>query len=376
MADIVLAAKFVQASAQVFADYLKYMDRENARVRPGETFKSAFSAFTDYMGNDEKSTGMFDNWNDELTDKQLQSHKDKFTVALEAGGNLWQQVISFRPEFLVENKIDIDGHIQEDMLKEAARKAINAELKAEGMLGNVVWNAAIHYNTDNIHIHLAFVEKDVTRMRGKMKQSSLNKAKSAVLSTLAPRTKEQEKLNEQRKALVDGAKDKRDIVAVAAAIRAIQKELPKKGRLQYNSSQLSDEFRTTINREVKYLCDTILKDEYQTYMAGLKEEEEFYKKSYGAGSYEMYEDYVRNKEQDLYARIGNVLLKGAANIDQLEQSYSKGRGSRRKSYDQYVSEFRLQQQLKREMRNILEEARRETEQAQKETDMALLGYSL
>jgi len=376
MADIVLAAKFVQANAQVFADYVKYMDRENARVKPGETFKSAFSAFTDYMGNEEKSTGMFDNWNDALTNKQLQSHKDKFTAAQEAGGNMWQQVISFRPEFLVENNIDIDGHIQEDLLKQAARKAINAELKAEGMLGNVVWNAAIHYNTDNIHIHLAFVEKDITRTRGKMKQSSLNKAKSAVLSTIAPRTKEQQQLNEQRKALVDAVKDKRDIVAVAAAIRAIQKELPKKGRLQYNSSQLSDEFRTTINREVRYLFDTILKDEYQTYMAGLKEEEEFYKKSYGAGSYEMYENYVRNKEQDLYARIGNVLLKGAANIDELEQSYSKGRASRRKSYDQYISEFRLQQQLKREMRNILEEARRETEQAQKETDMALLGYSL
>jgi hypothetical protein len=382
MAELVLVAKFVQASAKVFQNYLDYMDRENARAKTGETFKTAFSAFADYMRDDDKSTGLFDNWNDNMNDYQVQRQKEKFAAAQTAGGNMWQQVISFTPEFLVENNIDIAGSIQEDLLKDATRKAINAELKAENMLGNVVWNGAIHYNTDNLHVHIAFVEKEVTRTRGKFKTSSLNKAKAAVLSTLAPRTKEQELLNQQRTALVHAMEEHDDVLAISAAIRSIQKELPTHGRLQYNSSHLSDEFRSLIDEEVRYLLDTVLKFEYDLYMDGLKQEEAFYKKSYGAGKTAIYPDYVSNKEQELFARVGNVLLKGAVTIRKLEQENTnvtiagKKYCKYSKPYQERMAELSRQYKLKHAMRRILEEARRESEQAQKETDLALLGYSL
>ncbi|TCI49565.1 hypothetical protein EVJ30_14665, partial [Exiguobacterium sp. SH5S13] len=53
----------------------------------------------------------------------------------------------------------------------------------------------MHYNTDNIHVHVAIVETSHMRERGKRKPKSIELMKSKVIHSLADRTKEQEKLN-------------------------------------------------------------------------------------------------------------------------------------------------------------------------------------
>ncbi|GAB5871555.1 hypothetical protein JMUB7549_27660 [Staphylococcus aureus] len=53
--------------------------------------------------------------------------------------------------------------------------------KKEGLEDNLVWSGAIHYNTDNIHVHVAAVEKVIKRTRGKRKPATLKHMKSTCL---------------------------------------------------------------------------------------------------------------------------------------------------------------------------------------------------
>jgi hypothetical protein len=87
-------------------------------------------------------------------------------------------------------------------------------LKAEHMEGAAVWSAAIHYNTDNIHVHIAVVEPNPTRKMkdfvvktadngtvtecqyaAAMKNSTLQKVKSKIVNSIVNRSPELTKIN-------------------------------------------------------------------------------------------------------------------------------------------------------------------------------------
>ena len=77
---------------------------------------------------------------------------------------MWQTVISFDNRWLEKNGIynSEDGFLDVRTLHEYTRVSVNAMLKKEG-LETATWSAAIHYNTDNLHIHIATVEPIPTR---------------------------------------------------------------------------------------------------------------------------------------------------------------------------------------------------------------------
>ena len=373
MADIVLVAKFVLSTDKSFQDFIDYIDREQAqKVKTDTEHKTAFSAFTDYMGNEEKTTGVFDNWNDKLSEWQVNKVKNSFEHAQENGGIMWQQVISFTPEFLKENKILHEGAIDEDRLRAAARKAVNVQLKKEQLISNCVWTGAIHYNTDNIHIHIAMVEKEPGRTRGKIKESTLNSAKAAVLNELSPRDKQKEIINEQRNKIIDIAKLNNNLLAISASIKNVQKILPENGRLQYNSANITPEAKKIIDTEIEFLLSTVLKTEYTDYMNSVEAEKAFYKKSYGAGERHLYENYTKTKKDELYSRIGNVLLKTASEISFLEKNsnFSNVRVELKK-YEAEIQQFRKRQEIKRELARTIRNIKSELEKQIAETDYAL-----
>lgn len=67
-------------------------------------------------------------------------------------------------------------------------------VKREKIEHTAVWSGAIHYNTDNIHIHIATVEPYPTRERGKRKQTTLDAMKAKVAQNIMDRGQEQNKL--------------------------------------------------------------------------------------------------------------------------------------------------------------------------------------
>ena len=155
-AGVVVVTKFCRAGSSVFASYINYIDRKEA-VRTENDYK--YNLYQDYMSNPEKTTGLFTEFSDLKTDAEKKELKRVFEKAQENDSLMWQTVISFDNRWLEENGLyqSKDRVLDEERLKGITRSAVRKMLEKEG-LQNAVWSAAVHYNTDNIHIHIASVE--------------------------------------------------------------------------------------------------------------------------------------------------------------------------------------------------------------------------
>ena len=63
-AGVTLMQDFCRPKSEIFSGYIDYLDREEAQRNHAI---QTFNLFNDYMGNPEKSTGLFTNEKDNLT---------------------------------------------------------------------------------------------------------------------------------------------------------------------------------------------------------------------------------------------------------------------------------------------------------------------
>ena len=90
---LVAVTKFVRPGSAVYASYINYMDRDEA-VHGGEIHPD-YSAYSEnYMGNPEKTTGLFSMDYDRLSEDTAQIYKQQFRQAQENGSLLWQTALS------------------------------------------------------------------------------------------------------------------------------------------------------------------------------------------------------------------------------------------------------------------------------------------
>lgn len=178
MASIVVVTRFCESDGKPFGEYINYIDRDNATKRDALEKYNLFGEYIGYMENEEKTvqghykdgtekvSSLFTRNSDNLSAQERTEMKQLFMKAQENGSNMWQTVISFENSYLAASGIydPETGYLNEKVLMAAGRKAICAMLDKEG-LQNAVWTASFHYNTDNIHIHVATVEP--TPMREK-----------------------------------------------------------------------------------------------------------------------------------------------------------------------------------------------------------------
>lgn len=173
----------------------------------------------DYMGDDEKQGSLFTIEADQLEENMKQKLKDAFTKAEKNGSPLWQDVISFDNAWLEKQGTFISktGELDEAKIRNVIREAMNVMLEEEQMKDTSVWSAAIHYNTNNIHIHIATVEPIPSRekkrilnketnqweeqYRAKRKQGTQDKMKSKVANMILDRSESRNRINE----IINGA---------------------------------------------------------------------------------------------------------------------------------------------------------------------------
>lgn len=162
-AGVVCVTKFCRASNKEFRAYIDYIDREEAARTE---HSNEYNLYADYMGNPEKTTGLFTSEKNNLNPEEKKLLKEQFSKAQENGSLMWQTVLSFDNRWLSKQGIyDPNTKIlDEKKIYEATRKAVSKMLKSEG-LENAVWSAAIHFNTDNIHVHIATVEPEPMRKK-------------------------------------------------------------------------------------------------------------------------------------------------------------------------------------------------------------------
>lgn len=314
---IVIKSKFVTPSQREksgnYQEFLNYMDRKDTHAHENELLE--YETYQDYMANDEKSTGLFTSVSDSLNEKEKEYMKDLFADCQNKGSILWQDVISFDNEWLKENQI-IDGtHVDEKRLKQATRNGINAMLKKEGLSESAVWTAAIHFNTDNVHVHVATVQDSNFKERGKRKLGSLETMKSKVINNLIDKSKDYEKLNYFIREQVISKKREDDMMSLKNKIinrdlvkqfKHIHQHLPEDKRLwKYNMNGIADT-RKEIDKFTTLYIEKHFKKEFEDFKKTLDKEVENHKRLYGDS--EKAEKYRDTKMTDLYTRMGNTVL--------------------------------------------------------------------
>ncbi|MCM3186934.1 MobP2 family relaxase [Priestia megaterium] len=346
---VVVKTKFITSHHKAFQQYVEYVDRDEAK-QEDRSVAHSFSLYQDYMGNPDKTSSLFTHKYDRLTEEQKTKLKESFEEAQNNNSIMWQDVITFHNPWLQEQGIyDARTHtVDERKLMYVTRQAMSKMLERERLNESAVWSAAIHYNTDNLHIHIATVEPNPTRSRGKRKPKTLDVMKSTVVNQIRDRGKNQDRINHLiRKEMVDQKKQDSSFAwrnrELKPLFLMVYNHLPQDKRqwqYSYNTIKPLKPYIDTLSE--KYIKKYHQK-EYQQLIKNLDKEVKELKKAYGEGTRDKgrYENYKQTKIDDLYKRMGNAFLQEMKAYDRKQQDVKrlldrKQSGNQTAKYKQHV----------------------------------------
>lgn len=343
MVGIVYKMKFVSPKNKKYATYIRYMSRDEAtRTEWYEDYNFAFDdlkksdleSYNDYMGRPQATSGLFSIENDELTEKQVLQLKKQFRTAQKNHSLMWQDVVSFDNDFLEKYGLynSETKTLDDKKIKQAARLAVSDMLEREGMSNSAVWSGAIHYNTGNLHIHLAIVEPEPTRPKRVFEskygtpyedyvgtrrktaggQTSYERFKSLILENIIDHSEKSRAISKLQREVIT-SKDKKFVslfdFEARRNFKKIFKTLPSDKRLWKYRNNAMKEVRPLIDNFNQRFIERNFKEEFQTFTRLLDEQVEYFKDAYGDSRAE---DYKQNKlygKDGLYTTLGNALLK-------------------------------------------------------------------
>lgn len=346
---VVVKTKFITSHHKAFQQYVEYVDRDEAK-QEDRSVAHSFSLYQDYMGNPNKTSSLFTHKYNRLTEEQKADLKESFEEAQKNNSIMWQDVITFHNPWLQEQGIyDARTHtVDERKLMYVTRQAMSKMLERERLNESAVWSAAIHYNTDNLHIHIATVEPNPTRSRGKRKPKTLDVMKSTVVNQIRDRGKNQDRINHLiRKEMVDQKKQDSSFAwrnrELKPLFLMVYNHLPQDKRqwqYSYNTIKPLKPYIDTLSE--KYIKKYHQK-EYHQLIKNLDKEVKELKKAYGEGTRDKgrYENYKQTKIDDLYKRMGNAFLQEMKTYDRKQQDVKrlldrKQSGNQTARYKQHV----------------------------------------
>ena len=339
-AGVVLVTKFVRPHSEAYGGYIDYIDRDEA-VR--NEHSDRWNSYMDYMGNPEKTSELFSAGTDKLSAEEKQQLKEDFIEAQDKGNLMWQTVLSFDNRWLeMQGLYDAATNtLNSDKIKELTRNSMKKMLEKEGILESSVWSAAIHYNTDNVHVHIATVEPGKTQRpmredgepKGVWRQSTLQAGKSNVVNNIMQQQEENKLINDIiRKNIVATKREKTiayDKDLREAFLRVYQNLPANKQYWNYNSTNLGNQNRKNLDDLSKLYIEKFHQEDYKQFQDAIKLQQEKYKEAYGDGA-KVINRYGENKEKELYERLGNSILKEMKEYDrQLTEQEKLGRLSKR-----------------------------------------------
>ncbi|PGZ75387.1 hypothetical protein COE55_20185 [Priestia megaterium] len=346
---VVVKTKFITSHHKAFQQYVEYVDRDEAK-QEDRSVAHSFSLYQDYMGNPNKTSSLFTHKYNRLTEEQKADLKESFEEAQKNNSIMWQDVITFHNPWLQEQGIyDARTHaVDERKLMYVTRQAMSKMLERERLNESAVWSAAIHYNTDNLHIHIATVEPNPTRSRGKRKPKTLDVMKSTVVNQIIDRGKNQDRINHLiRKEMVDQKKQDSSFSwrnrELKPLFLMVYNHLPQDKRQWQYSYNTIKPLKPYINTLSEKYIKKYHQKEYQQLIKNLDKEVKELKKAYGEGTRDKrrYENYKQTKIDDLYKRMGNAFLQEMKAYDRKQQDIKrlldrKQSGKQTARYKQHV----------------------------------------
>ncbi|MGO2548087.1 relaxase MobL, partial [Mammaliicoccus vitulinus] len=173
---VILKSDFVVSTDKNYSNYVNYIDREGAKNRDKEVqdYKwedASYEKYLEYLNRStvkysnekEKGEGLFTEDKDLLSKNERRDIKKMFQESQQKGTVLWRDVYSFDNEWLDKNGFMNDGLLDEKSIKDATRRSMSECFNREDLKDTGYWVGEIHYNTDNIHVHVASTETEDTR---------------------------------------------------------------------------------------------------------------------------------------------------------------------------------------------------------------------
>lgn len=319
---VVLKMKFVTARGKDFSKFINYIDRDETKAY---IQNNEFEKYTDYMGNPDKSSGVFNREENSLSREQLKTIKEQFSKAQKNDSPLWQIVYSFDNDFLKEqNLLSEDGILNESKIREAVRQSISVIQEKEKFNDTMIWTAAIHYNTDNIHIHVALAEEQTSRKletfqnkngkvyeerKGKFQKHTLWNAKSTFANSIVDRTQELTRISFlMRKEINQNIRQNGMLNdhSIFKECKTLMKELPEDLRTwKYNMNAMKP-YRKKIDSISKQLIEKVTPEAMEEFTKAIREESKFRSRLYGNNKEG--KNFEKEKWKELYAHVGNGLL--------------------------------------------------------------------
>lgn len=159
MANVIIKQDFVQSNNDIYDKYEGFIDYL--------LDKEKSTSYVDYINNKEKTETKAFNYENNLNAEAIEKIRDEFSQSRIDGSNLYRSVISFENDFLRENKIiDENDNIIDNYKLNLAIQSSVIRLQTNSRIKNndFVWIANFHFNTDNIHCHIAYIDKNEKNM--------------------------------------------------------------------------------------------------------------------------------------------------------------------------------------------------------------------
>lgn len=313
---IVHSVRWVSPKSGKFKNYIKYIDRDEAT----RNYKfDEFSLYNDYMGNPQKSGSLFTNEKDFMNKREIRELKNNFELAQRNKSMMWQDVFSFRNEWLIENGYldPKSGVLDERKIRSAIRKSMSELYKEKGE-NELIWSASIHYNTKHIHVHVASVElkpnkeelKLSNKKRGMRKLSTLKTMKSKFINDMRNRDEFYREIDVLARDNMIGSKKEYEFMKdriLREKMLKLLKHMPK-NKIEWNYER-AKEARPYLNAITKYYLENFCKEDYKKFKELLEWDKEEQIRIYGVPKDERKLKEEHYKEKDLYKRMGNTILK-------------------------------------------------------------------
>ena len=352
MPGLIFKTKFIAPSSpqkkklKPFSKYIEYIDRPDAiNYSENKNQYDQFGIYHDYMADGMKTTGLFTEGCDKLSALQKEEMKGIFDEAQEKGGIMHQTLFSFEIDWLKQiGAASEDGEINERKLRESTCAALNEMQKAENV-EHWPWAAAIHRNTEHIHIHIAMADpaprwkegmgrcemnsKGELQQRGKFEKKSLAKAKSTFANLALDMSEENKLINDILRMRIAGGSKTMGILNFSLGIQEdfsrLVQSLPEDLRLwKYNANAMRP-----YRKDIDAISDSIIAAYFREEMAELEEALDRASAKYFAaygGDAPRAGQFRQNKIDDLHYRQGNAVL-GMGRKIAMEQRKSPSLGN-------------------------------------------------
>ena len=370
-----------EMNADEFAKYQDYMSRKNAieansNSQLSNSEKNELALINGYLNkydiptvqDDKVLPGYFTSEKEIIRNEDKADIRKKIRECAMSGSIMWQPIISFDNNFLKEMKVydPTTGYLDEAGLRKASHKMMNYLEKREG-LNPIYWTAAIHRNTDNIHIHYALVEqansrklqkyKGIEEPRGKFKQSTLDGMKSTFANSFFRTTDLLRDLNEARQHLTKSvtASFEESITqpSFQNELNKFVQSLPNE-RKNWRVSSLNQKQK----KDLYKLVDHVMLDdpEYGNWTKLFTTYRDYYESLYGHSKNNK-KNIAYKKWLDMRSRVGNALLSDLRRMDKRAEYYREKINIHSKNANNFCEEVVRSLQLNRKKKKVFSKHR-------------------